>query len=143
MTSLAEEIVDEWWKYAKPDYNYCFRPEKEKLEELISGGLASAERTRYLNGGRDESEGEMTYSRIVDLQTQLSQEREQHNKLLSTNVDLEWRLATAERQRDELLAALQVLLEDVESNWLSCYWRPSVKQANAILNKYAEDSEER
>ena len=47
----------------------------------------------------------MTYSRIVDLQTQLSQEREQRDKLLSTNVDLEWQLAATERQRDDLLAA--------------------------------------
>ena len=51
----------------------------------------------------------MTYSRIVDLQTQLSQEREQRDKLLSTNVDLEWQLAATERQRDELLAFIQGL----------------------------------
>ena len=39
--SSVKEIVDEWWKYAKPSYNYCFKAEKEKLEELIHAHLAT------------------------------------------------------------------------------------------------------
>ena len=63
----------------------------------------------------------MTYSRIVDLQTQLSQEREQRDKLLSTNVDLEWQLAAAERQRDKLLAILERVIHLIDDAAVNGY----------------------
>ena len=114
--SSVKEIVDEWWKYAKPSYNYCFKAEKEKLEELIHAHLAALSsdearmRAAEAWAAAWKQAAKKKRGQIADVLARIAwtlQENQQSVDVLTQ------KLISAEAQAERLAGACQGLLEQV------------------------------